>query len=35
MMLDFRQTVYIQTDTSFNGFGAVLPDDWFAGSWAP
>ena len=34
-MLDFRQPVYIQTDTSFHGFGAVLPDDWFAGSWAP
>ena len=34
-MLDFRQPVYIQTDTSFHGFGAVLPDDCFAGSWAP
>ena len=35
MMLDFRQPVYIQTDASFHGFGAVSPDDWFAGSWAP
>ena len=34
-MLDFRQPVYIQTDASFRGFGAVSPDDWFAGSWAP
>ena len=34
MMLDFRQPVYIQTDASFRGFGAVSPDDWFAGSWA-
>ena len=31
----FASFVYIQTDTSFHGFGAVLPDDWFAGSWAP
>ena len=35
MMLDFRQPVYIQTGASFHGFGAVPPDDWFAGSWAP
>jgi len=35
MMLDFRQPVYIQTDMSLHGFGAVWPDDWFAGSWAP
>ena len=35
MMLDFRQPVYIQTDASLHGFGAVSPDDWFAGSWAP
>ena len=35
MMLDFCRPVYIQTDASFHGFGAVSPDDWFAGSWAP
>ena len=35
MMFDFRQPVYIQTDASFHGFGAVSPDDWFAGSSAP
>ena len=34
-MLDFRQPVYIQMDASFRSFGAVSPDDWFAGSWAP
>ena len=27
MMLDFHQPVYIQTDASFHGFGAVSPDD--------
>lgn len=35
MMLDFCQPVYIQMDASFHGFGAVSPDNWFAGSWAP
>lgn len=35
MMLDFRQPIFIQMDASFHGFGAVSPDDWFAGSWAP
>ena len=34
MMLDFRQPVYVQTDASFCGFGAVCSDDWFAGSWS-
>ena len=33
-MLDFRQSYCIQTNASFHGFGAVPPDDWFAGSWA-
>jgi len=35
MMLDFRQTVYVQTDVSFQGFGAVCPHDWVTGSWSP
>lgn len=34
MMLNFNQPYFIQTDASFNGFGAVSPDDWFAGSWS-
>ena len=34
MMLDFRQPVYVQTETSFLGFSAVCSDDWFAGSWS-
>jgi len=34
MMLDFRQPVYVQTDASFCGFGAVCSDDWFAGTWS-
>lgn len=32
MMLGFRKSLYIQTDASFHGFGAVSDDDWFAGS---
>lgn len=32
-MLDFRQPVYVQTDVSFLGFGAICSDDWLAGSW--
>lgn len=32
-MLDFRHHIYFQTNASFQGFGAVCPDDWFAGSW--
>ena len=31
-MLDFRQPVNFQTDASFQGFGPVCFDDWFAGS---
>ena len=34
MMLDLRQPVYVQTDASFRGFGAICSDDWFAGSWS-
>ena len=34
MMLDFHKSLYIQTDASFHGFGAVSNDDWFAGSWS-
>ena len=29
-----RTFPYFQTDASFHGFGAVCPDDWFAGSWS-
>ena len=32
--LNFRQSYCIQADASFHGFGAVSPDDRFAGSWA-
>ena len=35
MMLDFRQTVHVQTDASFQGFGAICSNDWVAGSWSP
>lgn len=34
MMLNFNQLYFIQTVASFHGFGAVSPDDWFAGSWS-
>ena len=33
-MLDFRQPIYVETDASFHGFGAVCSDHWFAGSWS-
>jgi len=35
MMLDFRQTVYVQADASFQGFRAVCSHDWVAGLWLP